>query len=1659
MAEDTIRWLDLSKHDVELLTLTFPDGVSRLVLRGETAPFEAGIIGPLGFSKTKAGWFACNNLIVSVPEFTKVFPQLVIADMPRAKVIRIARPATPAEPKRVDDELALREAKPLGVNYLGQEVFAGVVGRFVRAGSEGAIVREGDAASPAVFLRVADAQSLALCAKGLVDEMMRGRFMKIGDLEAFVRTIYDIPVLQRNDDKLARVNAAIELEMASRLVAESAGADRHTFGVAVRLHEAQPARDRAVRREGVPLPIVAAAARLLDAARPDAVGVLHAGSGVLAGILPAARVVNSEADTDFASPAARVAAPNAVWEKVPVGSVPSSVSFGPLRSVPGSSLQGVFTNRIDHLAAIQSLMIRTDKGRSVIVLGGDSADDGAAGSITHSRDLLNWVYQNYSVEGLVEIDSILTRKQPSAWPYRMLVVGDKLAKADMNALAPQYANTVSSFDELWEFTQSLTVAAPVAVPAPAAASVAPEAISPAIEAPPAVINPAAASKETEENAYQAPYVSFSKLGESEAMIPRNLVGPTNRALSRVAQANGDVDTYVATSLGLQSPKDLEKLFSPEQIDAVALSYHAMEQGKGIIIGDMTGVGKGRELSGVARWAFVHGKPVVVITEKANLFSDFWRDLTDTGTADMCMPFIVNADTSIIDGKGQRVFKSLSKEKQDAVIKSKDVLWNKDFNIAFATYSQFNKKPETSAKAAWLAKACEGAIVILDESHNAAGDSQVNANVEEALRKAHAVAYSSATYSDKPENMGVYLRVFPKGIGAAELRETLEVGGEPLMEILTAALAEDGAFIRREHDMSKLKFDPATDAGRQQRNEALADEMAEVLVLMSQAAKQAEYMMGLAEASDKNATYTLPNFGSRRYLANRQFMLALKVDLAVDEALAALQNGEKPVLTLESTMESLIREAVLDEEMSDEQLLSGDVVSDAALAANKATEVEIDAITFRDVLAKLFDKGISVNRRPETADGKKVKPESVHVLDLNIPEHAKKKMREIREQAMSVISRFDALPASPLDEFRQRLEEAGYSCGEISGRGVRLQKIGADKHRVVSAGAGNRFQIVREFNEGVLDVVMLTRSGSTGISLQNSPLFKDQRPRRMLEAQIFNNVKERLQVYGRCNRKGQISPPTISTLSTGLPGEVRNLAMQKKKLRALSANTTGNRESMADSDEVIDLINSVGEGVAISFLESRPAIASRLGIDLANAGDSESDSTTFTINALMSRVEMLRVSEQRQVIQELTEEYIARMAELEAIGRNPFKMTEHDWGARVLTREVFEPAMGTESVLDAAVYLSEIEYEKVARPIRSADLVRLQSASLSAMASDPRVGREANSASQWKSAVKACLTAARANVTALQKESVTAKLKSVEAALAETKSNAIKTLEKRYETLRDVLTNHLTLGSYVRFEHGGEKFAGVVAGMKMPAAGKEHLAGQYEFKILSPGQAEPTIYSLNTLVTCKVKVDRTLSRGVISQMFDTAHEGRVKVRRLTLDGNLFRSSQYAVRHELGSSVSYTDQSGARRRVILLNKDLDRETVMQLPLRLGDVTNARNWLKSDTKTPALFSRHDPADRLDETLLVERMKDGHFRIDVPKSGPAAALRKDKELLELVGKLTVRDERARATVPHAQLTAVLERLDKVGIRFYAPAEARTWLNRVRQLEPEAKSELKHAA
>src|SRR5690606_20414723 len=78
------------------------------------------------------------------------------------------------------------------------------------------------------------------------------------------------------------------------------------------------------------------------------------------------------------------------------------------------------------------------------------------------------------------------------------------------------------------------------------------------------------------------------------------------------------------------PADIGKYFSAEQVDALALALDSIGRNRGFIIGDATGVGKGRVVAGMIRWAMKNGRTPIFVTEKPNLYGDMIRDLNDIG---------------------------------------------------------------------------------------------------------------------------------------------------------------------------------------------------------------------------------------------------------------------------------------------------------------------------------------------------------------------------------------------------------------------------------------------------------------------------------------------------------------------------------------------------------------------------------------------------------------------------------------------------------------------------------------------------------------------------------------------------------------------------------------------------------------------------------------------------------------------------------------------------------------------------------------------------------------------------------------------------------------------------------------------------------------------
>lgn len=1148
-----------------------------------------------------------------------------------------------------------------------------------------------------------------------------------------------------------------------------------------------------------------------------------------------------------------------------------------------------------------------------------------------------------------------------------------------------------------------------------------------------------AGADLEENSFQSPYASRSRISESTAMIPRNLATPTRNALGAVVEAVGDIDDFVAGSL-MWTKEEMATYLSPEQVDAVALAMHSSTRGRGFLDGDQTGIGKGRVIAALARWSALRGEGVVFLTETPTLFTDFWRDLRDIGSEHLFKPLVVNDGVSIYDPiTGEKLVRAMPKSVMESALEE-GAEADPSYNLVMATYSQFNRPADASAKSRWIARVASGKTLLLDEAHNAAGDSNTGRNIGAAIESAARVVYGSATAMKSAKNVQIFSKLFPETVDVGSLPETLAVGGEVLQEVLSGMLAQDGVFVRREHDLSDIAFRTVADSARSARNREVSDRLATILEFMNYLAGDINELVNERNREIREMLESIPdeerkgnrmgavkvNFGSRLFAIYRQFLLAIKVDLAAERAIEALEAGKKPVIVLENTMESLVADLVLANRSESDLHRVYEEGGDEALSARLSGEVEVGRIGFREVLSRMLER-ISCYRETNRYGQVTLVPAT--------SEGAVKTIKEIRR----LISEFPDLPASPLDELKRRIADAGFVCDELSGRGIEIVERGG---AVVAAPLRERpkAQVVKDFVTGESDALILTRAGSTGISLHASERFPDRRRRVMIELQSAADVNVRVQFFGRVNRKGQVSAPEIETLSSDLIGEARPIAMQNAKLRRLSANTTSNQDNSALDRSVPDFINKVGDEVAFRFLESNPSVAARLGIEVGEEAGETPDS--FYINKLTSRLVMLRVDEQEAIYEALTTEYLRVMKELDSKGSNPLRTREFDVRATEVGRFVFEAGdPHSNSMFSQPVYAKTIEFDVSVEPIRSAG-VRSRIAAAERSLREHALNRSRLPGAEFLAGLVTTLVEQRMTLlgSALGKAHAT-----VEEALAARESNAVQKMDERLRVLGSLLSG-LDLGAVVRFTNDeGDVEHGVVARIAVPENPSHlHLLGSYEIGIVVPGKQhaqDRTLYSLRDDAHFRVLGNGTPAGEDMMERFDRAEAGLFRRRRMILDGNLFRAAQIAATARIGGSVIYTDQSGARHRGVLLARGIGSEHLNALPMRIETPTMAVEVLDRGvcqsltTATSAVYER--------ESDLRVSVEGDIARIEVPGTKSAGGRWfGNSSLTTIVGQFSGSRTVMCAKFPVAKLKSAIAAIYREGASLYAPPGVRQSVN-----------------
>lgn len=800
---------------------------------------------------------------------------------------------------------------------------------------------------------------------------------------------------------------------------------------------------------------------------------------------------------------------------------------------------------------------------------------------------------------------------------------------------------------------------------------------------------------------------------------------------------GDVDQYLVDELGYSSKDELYGYLAAEQIDSVALAIHQMNNGNAFIIGDMTGVGKGRQGAALIRYAVKQGKVPIYFTQKPTLFTDNYRDLADIGSSDL-RPFIIASnpkDANIVDADGNIVHKLPSKKEQERVfayIMEHGTLPEK-YDYVLTTYDQIKngtadytqnedgtwntearKLPKKSkgyttadyngqTRRDALAKLAEGNIAILDESHTVGGDSGCGRYMQMLTSSSGGVTFLSATFAKRADNMPIYAQrtaVAEAEVKASELIDAIMKGGVTLQEIMSKQLVESGQMIRRERSFEGVTIDWLSveeETNRRQReqfDEVAAifnairnfqdDYITPIIDAKNEASAEWGATVGHTQGTKDMGVKNVP-FASKMYNLVNQLLFALKVDAVADRVVENLRNGYKPVISFTNTMEGFLSSAPKGVAM--------DEVPNFSLTLMRALD---GVMRFTEKDADENTEGGSISLSELSAEGQKA-------------------YNAIRDKIMNLAA---DLPISPMDAIRMRIEEAGYSVAEITGRTMQLNRTADGKYIVEARKDRDKKAAMRDFNSGKLDVLMINKSGSTGISLHASSKFEDQRQRVMVFAQFQSDINDEVQMRGRIDRSGQVTRGRYEYIMSTIPAEQRIQMMFKAKLKSLDANTTSSQKSKFNEMEIVDYLNKYGDEVVWEYMKEHPELEERLGdpLDMLQEKDSEdgprtsekedTSKKTGCAGKISRYLAFLSVDEQDEIFKEITEAYRVKIQLLDDAGENDLEITTMPLRAETKRKQIWHEGVnpGSGNAFADNTYVEEVEVDVLKKPMKRDEII-------------------------------------------------------------------------------------------------------------------------------------------------------------------------------------------------------------------------------------------------------------------------------------------------------------------------------------------------------------------
>ena len=839
-----------------------------------------------------------------------------------------------------------------------------------------------------------------------------------------------------------------------------------------------------------------------------------------------------------------------------------------------------------------------------------------------------------------------------------------------------------------------------------------------------------------------PYRPASDVRVLNTITPDSMGYDIHSALDKLKECvGGNITDFVCERLQWSREEITERLYA-EQVDAVALAIYNIEaRNQAMVVGDQTGIGKGRIASSLVRYAIVNGFIPIYCSENSGLFSDNYRDLVDIGCGNL-KPFIINSDGNPNSKTSACVITTDENDKIIVVHKpmpntsAKNTIFAKQempqgFDYILTTYSQLAQAFKGDdigrdiEKFNFLRALAPKAIFIFDESHNISGSKAIatewwNPDSEmvmggsnqfycfnELAKAAHGVLFLSATFAKRPENMVIYASrtcLQDAELNDTELISSISQGGEALQEVVSSSIVREGQMIRREstNDDVKVRYITLDKQGAKEygvsdleaEHRAKCDFITNIINDINIFEKK--YLQPVLdsinlvdEESGYHSEKTSKNMGvshtpifSKLFQTVGQLILSIKAEAVANHAIRRLEEGKKVVIGVANTMQTFIQDFDVNSEM--------------------AVNCDFSEVLKRALLAsrKIMTK--------DSETGKKVGDNSFISLD-QLSEEGMQFYIDLEKRINQASS---GLSLSPIDLITSKIEAKKYKVGEVTGRDKKIEFTNKEctKGYVRKRKSESKSATFAKFQNNQLDVLIINVSGSTGASAhattKNTNLTPEQvKPRVMIVAQAELDINKEVQKRGRINRTGQIYKPEYDYLISAIPAEKRLMMMLQQKLKSLDANSTSNQKQSTTIVDTDDFMNKYGDIVATQYLSENLDINDKLNDPLGLGQKEDSDKAKkVDIGKVTGYVPLLTCAEQEDFYNTILENYKKFVDDLKEQGEYDLEVETMDLDAKLVGKlQLMEGAGSGHSNFADAVYIGNYDCKLLKKPYKQSDI--------------------------------------------------------------------------------------------------------------------------------------------------------------------------------------------------------------------------------------------------------------------------------------------------------------------------------------------------------------------